>query len=148
MAQGTADLFDEFWDQIGKKIHNFQTGGDVFKVAMITDAVVATAGDTTPVLGDYTEVSGTGYSAGGETVANQDWSYAAREAWFIGDDISWAQNGAGPTDCFQAIVYNSDEGDKAVAFLDLTDDGGTTPLSLQDGPIVVAWGGGKIFKAE
>lgn len=148
MAQGEFTLFEEFKDQMGNKIHDFQSGGDTFKLAMITDAVVAAAGDTTPVLGDYTEVSGTGYSAGGETLANQDWSYSAGDAYFVADDVSWAQNGAGPTDCFQALVYNDDEGDKAIGFVDLTADGGTTPLSLQDGPIVVAWGGGKILKAE
>ena len=146
MAQGTMTLFEEFKDQMGEALHDFQSGGDTFKVGMITNAVVATAGDVTPVFGDYTEVSGTGYSAGGEAVANQDWSYVAGIAYYIGDDISWAQNGAGPVDCYQAILYRS-TGGKAIAFIDLTADGGSTPLSMQDGPIVVAWGGGKIFKA-
>ena len=146
MAQGTLTLFEEFKDQMGEALHDFQSGGETFKVGMITDAVVATAGDTTPVFGDYTEVSGTGYVAGGEALANQDWSYSAGDAYFVADDVSWAYNAAGPTDCFQAILYRS-TGGKAIGFIDLTADGGTTPLSLQDGPIVVAWGGGKIFKA-
>jgi len=151
MAQGTMILFDEFKDMIGEAEMDFKSGGDAFKVAMITDAVVAIAGDTTPVFADYTEVSGTGYSADGETVANQDWLYSGGIAYYIGDDISWAQNGAGPEDCFQAILYHVGT-DKAIGFIDLTDDGGTTPLSMRDGPIVIAWGGlslpGKIFKAE
>lgn len=145
MAQGDATLFDEFADQMGQKDQDFKSGGDVYKVLMITNGTVATAGDTTPTASDYTEVSGgTSYTAGGETVANQDWDYASGSADFIGDDVGWVYDASGPTNCYQAIVNNT-TADKCIMFIDLTTDGGTTPLSLQDGPIDIKFTNGKIL---
>lgn len=151
MAQGDMTLFDDFKDYMGDATFDFQSGGDQFKVGMITDAVVATAADAAPEFADYTEVSGgTSYTAGGEVVANQDWSYSAGDAYYIGDDTNWVYDASGPTNCYQAILYHVSS-DKAICFVDLTPDGGSTPLSLQDGPILIAWGGaslpGKLFKA-
>ena len=60
--------------------------------------------------------------------------------WDSTDNPSWTQNGAGPTDVHYAIIFNDTDGsDKCVGFIDMTTDGGTTPISLQAGNISITW---------
>lgn len=155
MPQGTMTLFKDFIRQVGGEAgggasHDFNSGGEDYVVFLITNAVVADEDDLTPEAADYTEVSGGGYAS--ITIQNQDWEYLDGEAYYVGDDPVWAQDGAGPTDCYQAILCIDDGSLPCIAYIDLTVDGGTTPLSLQDGPIGLVWGGlvlpGKIFKAQ
>ncbi|GAH33690.1 unnamed protein product, partial [marine sediment metagenome] len=73
--------------------------------------------------------------------ANQDFTLSGAIATFVADALAWAQDaGAGPEDCFQMILVL--DGAQCFAFMDLTLDGGVTPLSLKAAPIGVNFGAG------
>ena len=136
MAKGDLTVFEEFALDIGKGVHDFSS--DTIKVALIDNAAAPTAADATPRWADYSgnEVSGTGYAAGGATLSGVTYTEASGVAKF--DDtgnVTWSQNGAGPTDIYWAIVYNDTaSNDEAVCFVDM---GG--PASLQDGDVSITW---------
>lgn len=145
MAQGTLKLFEEFADYIADGSHDFDA--DSFKVMLITQQVggtpTITAADATPDSADYTEVTGTGYTAGGEALTTPTFTEAAGVATF--DDgaasITWSQNGAGPTNIKTALLYNTSHvgTNDAIGYIDMTADG-TTAISLQAGDITITWG--------
>jgi hypothetical protein len=136
MAQGTLTLFEEFSLEIGDGTHDLDT--DAFKIALLQDAVIPTAADLTPAFGDYTEVTGAGYTAGGAALTTT-WTEAGGVATFDATGApaaSWTQNGSGPTDIEYGLIYNNtDVGKAAVGFVDMTTDAGVTPISLQAGDI-------------
>ena len=141
MAQGDLTLFEEFAVQMGTSEHVF--GTDVIKVALIT--TIPTAADTTPTLSDYTEVVGTGYTAGGEEITNDTYVEAAGVATFNGDNITWSQNALGPGTVKAALLYNDTHAsDMAFAYVDMTADG-STAISLINGDISITWNGSGIF---
>lgn len=136
MARNDWVTFEEFSEDLSNGVHNL--GSDTFKVGLIDNTTPPTAADATPRWGDYSgnEVSGTGYTAGGYTLTGTSTAEADGETTF--DDSgapTWAQNGAGPTDIYWAVLYNdSATADQAIGFLDM---GG--PVSLQDGPVTITW---------
>jgi hypothetical protein len=144
MARGDLTIFEEMAVYFGGGMTSqtgmdFESGGDTFKLAMIDNTTAPTAADTTPIWGDYSanEVSGTGYTAGGEALTTQTWTEAAGVATFDADDVSWTQNGAGPTDCYWQVLYDdtiTNPVDPAVCFVDMAG-----PVSLQDGDITTKW---------
>ena len=140
MAQGTLLLFEEFSLNIGNGDHDLDA--DSFKVMLISDTLVAAVTDLTPNSADYTEVTGTGYTAGGEALT-LTWLEVGGTATFAvtSGATSWTQNGAGPTDIEQAIIYNTTHvgTQDAIGFIDMTTDAGVTPISLQDGDITITW---------
>ena len=139
MAQGAFVLFEEFSLQISGTI---KLSTDGFKVALIDDTLVAIASQATPELGDYTQVAGgNGYTTDGESLAAKSWAEVGGVATF--DDtgtpsVSWTKNGSGPTNIFQALVYSVTATNKdCIGYIDMTSDGGTTPISLQAGDITI-----------
>jgi hypothetical protein len=136
MARNDWVTFEEFGFDFANEVHNL--GSDTFKVALIDNTTPPTAADATPRWADYSgnEVSGTGYTAGGEELSGTSTAEAGGVTTF--DDtgnVTWSQNGAGPTDIYWAILYNDDAAsDQAVGFLDM---GG--PVSLVDGDVSITW---------
>ena len=137
MAQGDFTVFDEFVLNIGKEVHELSS--DTLKLGIVDDTITPTAGDATPVWGDYSgnEVSAAGgYVADGITLTGVTFTEAGGTATL--DDtgnISLAQDGSGFTDGYWGILYNSSAaGSNAIGFLDL---GG--PVSEQAGPVNINW---------
>ena len=133
MAQGTLTLFEEFSLNIGDGTHDL--AADTFKLALIT--TLPTASLATPALGDFTEVSGTNYTAGGETLTTT-WTEAGGVSSLrhTGGTITWTQDVAGPDNIVAGVIYNdTNVGKEAICFIDFTTDSGVTPISLQDGDI-------------
>jgi len=147
MAQGDLSLFDEFSLEVSSSTHNLAAAGDVIKVALITTLPVIT--QTTPTLADFTEVTGTGYTAGGIDIqTGQSLTVVSGPTYKYDSSVNpaWSQDGAGPTDIVAGLGYNStDVSDKAVFFVDLTTDGGSTPVSLQAGNVSITWNASGIF---
>ena len=141
MAQGDVTLFDVDSLEVLSSTHNHASGGDDFKVALIDALPIAS--QTTPTLSDFTEVTGSGYTAGGESIlTGQSVTNvsAATYKWDSTDNPSWTQNGSGPVDIIGALIYNDTDGsDKAAGFIDMTTDGGSTPISLQAGNVSITW---------
>jgi len=71
---------------------NLDTGGDTLRVALLTDVHVTDV-DTQVFWSDINanEISGTGYTAGGETLANQAVTQdnTDNEGVFDADDVTW-----------------------------------------------------------
>ncbi len=114
-------------------IHNFgvgviraSTAADTFKIALYS--TLATLGSTTTVYTTQDEVTGTSYVAGGNTlVISQVPTSTSAEtvAWLNFANSSWttASFSAGG-----ALIYNSTQGNKAVAVLNF---GGTKTATVQ-----------------
>ena len=126
-------LATSFKVEILDGIHNFgvgviraSTAADTFKIALYS--TLATLGSTTTVYTTLNEVTGTGYTAGGNTlVISQVPTSTSTEttAWLNFDNSSWT------TASFSAdgaLIYNSTQGNKAVAVLNF---GGTKTATAQ-----------------
>lgn len=147
MAQGDLTLFNEFSLEVLSSTHDLSSGGNTVKVALITTLPAAT--QTTPTKSDFTEVTGTGYTAGGVDIGtNQSVTVVSGSTYKYDSTTnpSWSQNGAGPTNIIAALIYNdTDASDKCIGFVDMTTDGGTTPISLQAGNVSITWNASGIF---
>jgi hypothetical protein len=126
-------LATSFKVEILDGIHNFgvgviraSTAADTFKIALYS--TLATLNDTTTVYSATDEVTGTGYVAGGNTlVISQAPTSTSTEttAWLNFTNSSWT------TASFSAdgaLIYNSTQGNKAVAVLNF---GGTKTATAQ-----------------
>lgn len=110
--------------------HNFNlSGGDSFKIALYTSA--ATLGAGTTAYSATNEVSGTGYTAGGNTLTRVDPTSSGTTAFTDFADIAWS--GASFT-ARGALIYNSTDGNRAVCVLDFGADktvsGGTFTIQF------------------
>ena len=142
MARGTVTLFDEFLKDLGLEKHNLSS--DTIKVALINSTTTPTAAQTTPTWSDFSanEVSGSGYTAGGETVGNIGWATADGVTSLTGDDVGWTINALGPTNCRWGIIVNtSAPSSELIGFVDLGD-----VVSLQADDITIEWTGGVVYK--
>ena len=115
-------LATSFKVEILDGIHNFGVGvirattaADTFKIALYS--TLATLNSTTTEYTTQDEVTGTGYTAGGNTlVISQAPTSTDTEtvAWLNFENSSWA-NATFSAD--GALIYNSTQGNKAVAVL-------------------------------
>lgn len=133
MAAGDLTLFNDFTRQLALKEVDLDT--DIYKFALVTNAVAPLVGDTTPVFGDYTEVSGTNYTAGGETVSTgMDATLTgATTNWKTTTVASWTQHASGPANIRWGILYNDQGATKYAAAFVVIGDG--ADVSLADGDI-------------
>ena len=107
--------------QLLQAVHNFDS--DTFKIALYTGA--ADIGPDTTTYTSIGEASGTGYTAGGETLTVSTTptygtnTYGAVTAYISFANVSW--NSASFT-ARGALIYNSSKSDKSVAVLDFGAD--------------------------
>lgn len=104
-------IFDTFMEKTldGTGKINIDAGGDTLKI-MLIDSTRAPVGSTDTNMStiDDNEVSGTNYSAGGASLANQIISLAGGTVTFDNTvDITWSQSGAGFTDARYVVLYKS-----------------------------------------
>lgn len=126
-------LATSFKVEILDGIHNFgvgviraSTAADTFKIALYS--TLATLDSTTTVYTTLNEVTGTGYTAGGNTlVISQVPTSTSTEttAWLNFDNSSWT---SASFSADGALIYNSTQGNKAVAVLNF---GGTKTATAQ-----------------
>jgi hypothetical protein len=98
---------------------NFTSGtGDTFKMALYTSS--ATLGPTTTAYSPTNEISGAGYTAGGNILTvSQSPTSGGTTAFISFSNTTW--NSASFT-CRGALIYNSSQSDKAVAVFDFGSD--------------------------
>jgi hypothetical protein len=139
VAKGDLTVFEEFALDIGMKLHELDA--DVHKLGLISTAAstgVVVASNATPLWADFSgaEVTGTGYSAGGATVASTNLAESGGVATFDGNDVTWSQNASGFSNARSAILYSSTaSASNAICYIDL----GSSNVSLKDGDVTVAW---------
>lgn len=92
--------------------------GDTFKMALYTSS--ATLGPTTTAYSATNEISGTGYTAGGNTlVVSQSPTSGGTTAFISFSNTTWTN---ASFTCRGALIYNSSQSNKAVAVFDFGSD--------------------------
>jgi hypothetical protein len=123
MAISTA-MCTSFKKELLEGKHDFNaTSGDTFKIALYTSS--ATLGASTTDYSATNEVSGTGYSAGGNTLTNIDPTTSGTTAFTDFADSTWS---SATITANGALIYNT------------TTDGGT---GTTNAVCVLAFGGDK-----
>lgn len=117
ISQGMVTSFKtELLDGIhafGTSVIRAATTADTYKIALYT--ITATLDATTTVYSVTDEVVGTGYTAGGEILTvSQVPTSTNTTAWLSFTNASWP---ASTITAAGALIYNSTQGDKAVAIL-------------------------------
>lgn len=142
MATGDVTVFDE------AKAYMIDGGweaADDIKCAVLDNTTTPLAADTTPALGDYTQVGSAGsYVAGGTSLGNLGTLVAEAAGTMTFDSAtnpSWAQNASNDVDAHWGLIYNdTDVGDLAIAFVEL---GG--PVDMSAGSLTITWNASGIF---
>jgi hypothetical protein len=105
-------------------VHNFgPTSPNTFKVALYTAA--ANLGATTTIYTTSNEVTGTGYTAGGNTLVISTSPTASNNTGGVPTAYASFTNSSWTNATFTArgaLIYNSTQGNKSVAVLDFGSD--------------------------
>jgi hypothetical protein len=121
----TQTLTTSFKQEILLGVHDLDT--DTLKLALYT--ANATLGADTTVYSTSDEVTGTGYSAGGNTLTGVTVLVSGTTAYVDFADTTW--NPAGFT-TRGALIYNASKSNKAIAVLDFgADKTATTTFTVQ-----------------
>ena len=111
-------LATSFKQQLMTGTHNFtNSSGNTFKIALYTSS--ATLGASTTAYTASNEVSGTGYTATGGTLVNVTPTSSGTTAYTDFSDFTWYTS---TITARGAMIYNSTNGNSAVAILDFTTD--------------------------
>jgi len=108
-----------FKKEILEAVHNFKnSGGDTFKIALYTNSASFNAATTAYTTSN--EVSGTGYSAGGNTLTRVDPTTDGTTAFTDFADTTWSSS---TITARGAMIYNDTAaGNPAVVILDFGSD--------------------------
>jgi len=114
----TQAMCTSFKTQLLTGTHDFTNGtGDTFKIALFTSS--ATLGAATTAYSTTNETSGTGYTAGGNTLTNVTPTSSGTTAFTDFADTTWS---SASITARGALIYNSTEADAAVVVLDFGSD--------------------------
>lgn len=114
----TQAMCTSFKQELLTGTHDFTNGtGDTFKIALFTSS--ATLDATTTAYSVTNEVSGTGYTAGGNTLTNVTPTTSGTTAFTDFADTTWS---TATITARGALIYNSTDSDKAVVVLDFGSD--------------------------
>ena len=103
----TSAVTNTFKAEMLKGLHSFDTSGatpagNVFKIALYTSS--ATLGTTTTAYSATNEISGSGYSAGGNTLTNTGVGTTTTTSFTDFSDTSWTSASFTARGC---LIYNS-----------------------------------------
>ena len=124
MAVGTSAVCYSFKQEVLVGTHNFTaTSGDQFNIALYTNSATISAATTaydSTATGETTNTAGTAYTAGGKALTSVTPALKSTStACCDFSDVSWS------TASFTArgaLIYNDDQGDKAVCVLNFGGD--------------------------
>lgn len=100
-------------------VHDIDT--DTIKIALFTSS--ATLGAATTAYSTTSEVVGTGYTAGGNTLTGAAITSSGTTAIVDFDNTTWA---ASTITARGAMIYNASKADRAIAILDFGSDKAST----------------------
>ena len=103
-----------FKKELYQAVHNLAT--DTIKIALYTGN--ANLNEDTTVYSATNEVSGTGYTAGGETMTGVAISSSGYVAYANWNNVSWTASLTARC----ALIYNVTRGNKSIAVLDFGSD--------------------------
>ena len=108
----TPAVCDSYTKEILEGVH---TSADVYKIALFNSAT-ATLDASTTTYTTTGEVSGTGYTAGGQTLTGFSATVSSGVAILDFSDVTWS-NATITADT--ALIYNSSKSNKAVGVFDI-----------------------------
>lgn len=112
MAISTA-MCTSFKSELMSALHDFDNpGGNTFKIALYTSS--ATLGATTTVYAATNEVSGTNYTAGGNTLTAVSPTTSGTTAFVDFADTTWSSSTITANGC---LIYNNTNANRAVVSL-------------------------------
>ncbi|MBA7583322.1 hypothetical protein ES708_25264 [subsurface metagenome] len=119
-----------------KLINDLNAAGTVVKCALYTDAAAPTQemANKTALDAVCTEVSGTGYTAGGATLANKAVTEATRVTKFDADDVEWTSS---TLTAMYAVLY---ETENLLIWVDFSEN-----KSSENGTFKIQWNASGIF---
>jgi len=116
--------------------------GDTYKVKLYASATFDAADTTLAGITGTEATTGTGYTAGGETLANVAvTTVTTNDAKFDADDVTWTASGGSITASYAVIYNDTDTDDPPLAFVDF--DGSQSAGDGTDFKIV--WDANGIF---
>ena len=116
----TQGMCTSFKKELLEAKHNFLlTGGNTFKIALFTSSASLGAGTTVYASIEMDEITGTGYTAGGNTLTRVDPSSSGTTGLTDFADTSW---GTATFTARGALIYNVTSGNRAVLVLDFGAD--------------------------
>jgi len=112
MAISTA-MTTSFKSELMSALHDFDNpGGNTFKIALYTSA--ATLGATTTAYSATNEVTGTNYTAGGNTLTAVSPTTSGTTAYVDFADTTWSSSTITANGC---LIYNNTNANRAVVSL-------------------------------
>ena len=112
MAISTA-MTTSFKSELMSALHDFDNpGGNTFKIALYTSS--ATLGASTTAYSATNEVTGTGYSAGGNTLTSVSPTTSGTTAYVDFADTTWSNS---TITANGALIYNANSSNAAVVTL-------------------------------
>jgi hypothetical protein len=116
--------------------------GDTYKVKLLSAATFDASHTTLAATGGTEATAGTGYTSGGQALANVAvTTVTTNDAKFDADDVTWTASG-GSISASYAIIYNdTDADDPPIAFIDF--DGSQSAGDGTDFKIV--WSASGVF---
>jgi len=118
-------------------------GGNPMVQLITNEKDLARVSDESPVLADYSAaaVSPTG-------LVNTTFIEASGKAPFKSDSVTFPAT-PGVNNVYQALLYIGEDPYRAFGFIDLTTDGGETPVDLSTTSLTIPFGtSGKIMSAD
>jgi hypothetical protein len=100
----TFTKYQDAVEQMWTAIHNLTAAGHVVKAAIHTDAPTVATDDE---LADLTQITGTGYTAGGEDIQN-GMTEASGTATMTGTDVVWTAGAADWTATARYVSIHND----------------------------------------
>lgn len=114
----TQAMCSSFKGEVMQALHDFDSGGNTFKLALYTSS--ATLDASTTVYSATNEVPNSGsYTAGGGTLTNQGVTVSGTTGFTDFADLSFT---SATITARGALIYNSTNGDRAVCVLDFGGD--------------------------
>ena len=114
----TQAMCTSFKTELMTATHNFTAStGDTFKIALYTSS--ATLDATTTAYTTTNEVTGTGYTAGGNTLTNVTPTSSGTTAFTSFANTTWT---TATITARGALIYNSSKSNKSVCVLDFGSD--------------------------
>lgn len=126
MAAGDVVFFNQFRDDMGKKVVNMNS--DTIKLGLVTSSVTPSASDAAPHWGgtgttNYAtnqSTPGGNYATGGPSLTTMSWTTSGATSSWKADKVAIAQHASNPTNVRWGILYNStDVNKRAIAFVDM-----------------------------
>ena len=109
----STSMVTSFKSELMSGLHDFDNpGGNTFKIALYTSS--ATLGASTTAYSATNEVTGTGYTAGGETLTSVSPTTSGTTAYVDFADVTWSSS---TITANGALIYNANSSNAAVVTL-------------------------------